>query len=303
MRKVVQLRATMLQAAPRCRRGSGSLGQGFGDITRAGARGGERYGRTALPLPKRTRTARVMGEGLSTPCNQHASCLPPGCPWTCRQRMYPPCSCASAPQCKRRWRLMLKCVPDHRNMEFDAVLMYLVDKYAPKLRQLHANGAAGGAGGGGGGQGQDPHGLLAGAQQQQQGGGHADADPQAAAAAMQQMQMHLQGLVAGAVHGGHGELSALMGVGVGADHHQHAAAAAAAAAAALAGQQAGHGGGGVGAGQQHGMLGAGALGQVGVNGMMDQSVLAAAAAAAAAAAEAALRGLDDGTGVMELPAH
>lgn len=33
---------------------------------------------------------------------------------------------------------MLKCVPDHRNMEFDAVVHFLVDKYAPKLRTLQA---------------------------------------------------------------------------------------------------------------------------------------------------------------------
>jgi hypothetical protein len=39
-----------------------------------------------------------------------------------------------APQALRRWRLMLKCVPNYRGMELPELLDYLVDHYCPKLK-------------------------------------------------------------------------------------------------------------------------------------------------------------------------
>jgi hypothetical protein len=40
----------------------------------------------------------------------------------------------AAPQALRRWRLMLKCVPNNRGMELAELVSYLVDHYCPKLR-------------------------------------------------------------------------------------------------------------------------------------------------------------------------
>lgn len=41
---------------------------------------------------------------------------------------------------KRRWRLMLKQVPNARNKSFIETLDYIVDNFAPKLRRQVANG-------------------------------------------------------------------------------------------------------------------------------------------------------------------
>ncbi len=41
----------------------------------------------------------------------------------------------SAQQCLRRWRLMLKCVPNYRQMEMAELVDYMVDHYCPRLRQ------------------------------------------------------------------------------------------------------------------------------------------------------------------------
>ena len=38
-------------------------------------------------------------------------------------------------QARRRWQLMLKCVPDARNLGFAERLEHLVDKYVPALKQ------------------------------------------------------------------------------------------------------------------------------------------------------------------------
>lgn len=40
---------------------------------------------------------------------------------------------ASALQTRRRWRLMLKVVPDHRDLEFREAVLQLVQKYTPQL--------------------------------------------------------------------------------------------------------------------------------------------------------------------------
>jgi transposase-like protein len=50
----------------------------------------------------------------------------------------------TASQARRRWRLMIKAVPDCREKEFGELLESLVDKYMPHLRQ-HDGAAAGGA--------------------------------------------------------------------------------------------------------------------------------------------------------------
>eukprot|EP00887_Chlorella_sp_A99_P005250 scaffold1.g5250.t1 len=41
-------------------------------------------------------------------------------------------------QARRRWRLMVKVVPDHRDMEFAGLVDALVDRYLPKLKQQAA---------------------------------------------------------------------------------------------------------------------------------------------------------------------
>ncbi|PRW58651.1 myb family transcription factor family [Chlorella sorokiniana] len=40
----------------------------------------------------------------------------------------------TAAQCRRRWRLMLKVLPDHRDMDFDQQVEELVDRYMPQLK-------------------------------------------------------------------------------------------------------------------------------------------------------------------------
>ncbi len=42
----------------------------------------------------------------------------------------------TAQQARRRWRLMLKCVPDRYERSFAEVVEYLVDTYVPELRRL-----------------------------------------------------------------------------------------------------------------------------------------------------------------------
>ena len=39
---------------------------------------------------------------------------------------------------KRRWRLMLKCVPEPYDREFDEIVDYLVEAHAPYLRAIPA---------------------------------------------------------------------------------------------------------------------------------------------------------------------
>ena len=41
----------------------------------------------------------------------------------------------SAQHAKRRWRLMLKCVPEHAEKDFDQILDFLVATYTPDLRK------------------------------------------------------------------------------------------------------------------------------------------------------------------------
>ena len=43
-----------------------------------------------------------------------------------------------AQHAKRRWRLMLKCVPEHTEKEFDQILDFLVATYTPDLRSRAA---------------------------------------------------------------------------------------------------------------------------------------------------------------------
>jgi hypothetical protein len=45
-------------------------------------------------------------------------------------------------QARRRWRLMLKVLPDHKDHEFPDLVGQLVDKYLPALRERGAAGAA-----------------------------------------------------------------------------------------------------------------------------------------------------------------
>lgn len=56
-------------------------------------------------------------------------------------------------QARRRWRLMLKVVPDHRDREFEELVEVLVDRYLPQLkerrRQSAGEGDAGERGSGG----------------------------------------------------------------------------------------------------------------------------------------------------------
>lgn len=44
----------------------------------------------------------------------------------------------SGQNAKRRWRLMLKCVPEPYDKEFDEIVDYLVETYAPYLRAIPA---------------------------------------------------------------------------------------------------------------------------------------------------------------------
>ncbi|EFN59006.1 hypothetical protein CHLNCDRAFT_49822 [Chlorella variabilis] len=59
----------------------------------------------------------------------------------------------TAAQARRRWRLMLKVVPDHRDREFEELVEVLVDRYLPQLkerrRQSAGEGDAGERGSGG----------------------------------------------------------------------------------------------------------------------------------------------------------
>ena len=55
----------------------------------------------------------------------------------------------TAAQARRRWRLMVKMVPDARDRELPALLEYIVDKYAPAIRQQAEAAAAAAVEGGG----------------------------------------------------------------------------------------------------------------------------------------------------------
>jgi hypothetical protein len=46
-------------------------------------------------------------------------------------------------QARRRWRLMLKCVPDAANKEFLDVVKYLVETFVPALKNLLPSAASG----------------------------------------------------------------------------------------------------------------------------------------------------------------
>jgi hypothetical protein len=41
----------------------------------------------------------------------------------------------SAQHARRRWRLMLKCVPEHAEKDFDQILDFLVTTYTPDLKK------------------------------------------------------------------------------------------------------------------------------------------------------------------------
>lgn len=43
-----------------------------------------------------------------------------------------------APQAKRRWRLMVKSIPDSRDLEFGELVEALVDRHLPQLREQAA---------------------------------------------------------------------------------------------------------------------------------------------------------------------
>lgn len=47
----------------------------------------------------------------------------------------------TAAQSKRRWRLMLKCVPNHRDMELPETIQYLVKTYTPDLLESTPEGS------------------------------------------------------------------------------------------------------------------------------------------------------------------